>query len=384
MVENANTDYRPTILVVDDTPDNLTLISGLLKDIYKVKVANSGERALKIAGSDSPPDLVLLDIMMPEMDGYEVLQRMKADENSRDIPVVFLTAQSDVEDKVKGFDLGAVDYISKPFQAEEVIARVDAHLTIRRLHCELQAKHNELEHELETVADVQRSLLPKSLPTIQTLTLSTYYKPSRYAGGDYYDILELPGNRWGILIADVSGHGTPAAVLMAMTYTLLHDYPDTADDPARLLNYLNDKLCPICDGMFVTALYVVYDAGQRTIRYFSAGHMPPLIYRPAVSEFLDVEEAAKTPLGIMSWDECANGERELAPGDVMVLYTDGINERVNTHNELFGIVGLCDHIRSSTHTDPQLILETIVRGNDRFAEGLAADDDCTLLIGVLS
>jgi len=180
LVENANTDYRPTILVVDDTPDNLTLISGLLKDIYKVKVANSGERALKIAGSDSPPDLVLLDIMMPEMDGYEVLQRMKADENSRDIPVVFLTAQSDVEDKVKGLDLGAVDYISKPFQAEEVIARVATHLTIRRLHLELQEKHDELERELKTVGEVQRSLSPEKLPEMQGLKLATFYEPSRY------------------------------------------------------------------------------------------------------------------------------------------------------------------------------------------------------------
>ncbi len=383
MVENANTDYRPTILVVDDTPDNLTLISGLLKDIYKVKVANSGERALKIAGSDSPPDLVLLDIMMPEMDGYEVLQRMKADENSRDIPVVFLTAQSDVEDKVKGFDLGAVDYISKPFQAEEVIARVATHLTIRRLHRELQEKHDELERELKTVGEVQRSLLPEKLPEMQGLKLATFYEPSRYAGGDYYDVIELPDNRLGILIADVSGHGTHAAVLMAMTYTMLHDYPKTADDPFQLLNYLNDKLRPVCNRMFVTALYVVYDPARRTIRYFSAGHMPPLIFRHSLGKFLDLEEAANTPLGVFTWDAKENGECELASGDVIVLYTDGIDERMNARKELFGIERLCAQVRENNHTTPSQIVEAIVRANNRFAEGLEAHDDRTLLIGVV-
>ncbi len=122
---------RATVLVVDDTPDNLTLMSSLLRDDYKVKVANSGERALRIARSETPPDLVLLDIMMPEMDGYQVIEQLKGDPATRDIPVIFLTAKATVDDEKKGLELGAVDYITKPISPPIVLARVRTHLSLK-------------------------------------------------------------------------------------------------------------------------------------------------------------------------------------------------------------------------------------------------------------
>ena len=122
---------KPTILVVDDTPDNLTLMQALLKDLYKVKGANNGEKALKIAAAENPPDLILLDIMMPGIDGYEVCRRLKADPATRDIPVIFLTAKTEVEDEKKGFELGAVDYITKPVSPPIVMARVHTQLTLK-------------------------------------------------------------------------------------------------------------------------------------------------------------------------------------------------------------------------------------------------------------
>jgi len=137
-----------TILVVDDTPDNLTLMSGLLKDLYRVKVANGGERALRIAESDAPPDLILLDIMMPEVDGYEVCRRLKANSQTRDIPVIFLTAKSEVEDEMLGFELGAVDYITKPISPPIVLARVKTHLALKEVADFLRDKNAYLEEEV--------------------------------------------------------------------------------------------------------------------------------------------------------------------------------------------------------------------------------------------
>lgn len=122
---------RPTVLVVDDTPDNLSLMSGLLKELYKVKVANNGDKALRIAASDAPPDLILLDIMMPDLDGYQVCERLKADPATRDIPVIFLTARTEIEDERHGFELGAVDYITKPVSPPIVLARVATHLQLK-------------------------------------------------------------------------------------------------------------------------------------------------------------------------------------------------------------------------------------------------------------
>jgi putative two-component system response regulator len=139
---------KATILVVDDTPDNLSLMSGLLKDLYKVKVANGGEKALRIAQSDSPPDLVLLDIMMPEMDGYEVLQHLKRDPKTRDIPVIFLTAKSEVEDEKRGLEMGAVDYITKPISPPIVMARVATQLSLKASADFLRSKADFLEMEV--------------------------------------------------------------------------------------------------------------------------------------------------------------------------------------------------------------------------------------------
>lgn len=139
---------RQTILVVDDTPDNIALLSTLLKDRYKVRAANNGERALAIAAGQPRPDLILLDIMMPGMDGYEVCERLKIDPHTADIPVIFLTAKVQVEDEEFGLRLGAVDYITKPISPPIVLARVETHLTLKRARQFLQDRNAYLEAEV--------------------------------------------------------------------------------------------------------------------------------------------------------------------------------------------------------------------------------------------
>jgi putative two-component system response regulator len=140
---------KKTILLVDDSPDNLVLMNDLLKDLYKVKIANSGEKALRIAATGQPPDLVLLDVMMPEMDGHEVCRRLKADPALRDIPVIFLTAKSEVDDEKLGLDLGAVDYITKPISPPITLSRVRNHLMLKDHADFLRDKNAFLEKEVD-------------------------------------------------------------------------------------------------------------------------------------------------------------------------------------------------------------------------------------------
>ena len=147
-MDSPDLNLRATILVVDDTPDNLTLMSSLLKDTYKVKVANGGEKALRIAQVDHPPDLILLDIMMPGMDGYQVLEQLKNDQRTRDVPVIFLTAKSDTEDERRGLELGAVDYITKPISPPIVLARVKTQLALKAAADFLRDKAIYLEAEV--------------------------------------------------------------------------------------------------------------------------------------------------------------------------------------------------------------------------------------------
>lgn len=151
MNDSTNSAYldKPTILVVDDTPDNLSLMSGILKDSYKVKVANSGEKALKIAESLAAPDLILLDIMMPGLDGYQTCIRLQTHANTRHVPIIFLTAKAEVEDETYGLELGAVDYITKPISPPILLARVKTQLELKRMQDFLRDQNQFLETEVQ-------------------------------------------------------------------------------------------------------------------------------------------------------------------------------------------------------------------------------------------
>ena len=380
-----NNSVTESILLVDDNPTNLQILFQTLEGAgCKLLIAKNGQGALSIAGK-ALPDLILLDIMMPDIDGYEVCRKLKSNHATADIPVIFLSALGDTEDKVKGFHLGAVDYITKPFQPDEVIARVNTHLTIHRLKREVEIKKDQLEHELEVVSDVQRKLLPKQLPVIAGFKLATHYETSRYAGGDYYDIVELSENRWGFLIADAEGHSAPAAVLMAMTCALFRAYPDSADNPAAVLHYLNQHLCKVADPSFMTALYAVYDAKLQTMRIARAGQPPPMIYRSAEKKAFEFDCSGIYPLGIEPYDiEVPVAETKLEPRDRFLIYTDGLTERFNSDGETYGEERLLQPLAVEGAAEPQEVVDAIMADLKKFADGHPADDDQALLLGIVA
>jgi len=205
------TPEQKLILVVDDTPLNISVITGALKDTYRTKVATSGAKALAIAVADEKPDLILLDVMMPEMDGYEVCRRLKADPTTREIPVIFLTAQTDAEDETHGFQVGAVDYVHKPFSPAVMKARVHTHLALRETREKLARQLLAIQKELETARLIQQSILPQTVPQIDGLEIAARYVPMASVAGDFYDFIAVDKKHVGILVADVSGHGMPAA-----------------------------------------------------------------------------------------------------------------------------------------------------------------------------
>jgi len=376
-------DEQERLLLVDDNPSNLEVLMATLGGRgYTLLVAKSGEVALSIA-RQARPSLILLDILMPGIDGYETCRALKKEPATSNAAIIFLSALDDPKDKVKGLSLGAVDYIAKPFLPEEVVARVETHLTIQRLNRELQARYEDIEHELTVVAQVQKNLLPQQLPDIEGLQLAAYYETSRYAGGDYYDIIQLDDQQWGIFVADVSGHGTRAAVLMAMTYAYFHAFPHTANDPAVLLDYMNDQLLPICHGDFVTALYTVYDCTRGTIHYASSGHMPPLLYRPRTAAQLTLACEPACPLGVFPYDRISSAQQQLGSGDVIAFYTDGVSEPMNSKKELYGMGRLQTIIADSAGQHPARAIEAVMKDIDAFAEGIPADDDQTVLLGVV-
>jgi serine phosphatase RsbU (regulator of sigma subunit) len=367
-----------TILVVDDSPVNLQVLVRTLDGAgHRILAARDGRAALEIARR-ARPNLMLLDLMMPGLDGFEVCRAIKADPLTRDTAVIFLSARGDVSDKVSGLQLGAVDYITKPIQTEEVQARVANHLMRQYLERELRHSLARLDHELESAGAMQRLILPSALPSHPSVQFAAHYRTSRHAGGDYYDVLELGPNRFGIMVADVSGHGAPSAIVMAMIRAVLHSLPNP-DDPPAVLRHLNRHFAFLWESsMFATAVYAVLDAERRTLRLSCAGHPPPLRLRPA-APVVPIPVDAVRPLLFGEVGEIPCHEEILQPGDRILMYTDGITDREAADGTLYEEPRLRSALAGARALAPDALVRRIVADVEGFAGGREPDDDQTLV-----
>jgi len=280
-----------SILIVDDVAANLQVLTGMLDDRgYLTRPVTSGKMAL-LAAQNDPPDLVLLDITMPGMDGYEVCALMKANEKLKDIPVIFISALHETLDKVKGFGVGGLDYVTKPFQFEEVHARVETHLKLRRLQLQLEEQNRlllesrqALVFQLSQAADYVLSLIP---PPIREGSIRTDWRliPSSQLGGDSLGYHWIDKDHFAMYLLDVCGHGVGPALLSVSVLDRLRSQslPD-ADFrmPAQVLGALN-RAFPMekHNGLYFTAWYGVFNKATRDLRYAGAGHPPALILAAA-------------------------------------------------------------------------------------------------------
>jgi len=247
---------------------------------------------------------------------------------------------------------------------------------------ELKRAYEIVERELNVVAGIQRSLLPKTLPVIPGLELAAHYQTSQWAGGDYYDFFELPGGRWGFLIADVSGHGTPAAVMMAILHSLAHGHPGHPEPPSALLEHVNKRLFAsytAANEVFVTAFYGIYDPIERQFSYSCAGHNPPQLRRCSLGRVDSLEDVGGPPLGLFENVEYAPAQVTLCPGDTLVLYTDGVTEAMNRESKQFGLEMLNEVLTRCTLGASEM-RDAILEALDRFTDSTAALDDRTLLV----
>ena len=247
---------------------------------------------------------------------------------------------------------------------------------------ELKEAYQALDREFKVVGEIQRSLLPAELPQIPSMQLAAFYQPSARAGGDYYDFFPLPDGRWGIFIADVSGHGTPAAVLMAVTHCIAHTFPGPAVPPAKVLDYLNRHLASRYtdrNGNFVTAFYGIYDAASRRLTYSCAGHNPPRLKRCQDGSLLTLNGTNGLPLGISVDESYAQAEQQLEVGDQIVFYTDGVTEAHDSAGRMFGTERL-DGVLENCTLQATGLLNEVLRALDSFTAGYPADDDRTLVV----
>ncbi len=251
---------------------------------------------------------------------------------------------------------------------------------------QLKAAYEEVDYELKVVADMQRSLLPARTPKIPNLAVAAHYQTSRRAGGDYYDFFPLSDGRWGLFIADVSGHGTPAAVLMAVTHSLAHTYPGSHMRPGELLEHINRHLATlytVSSDTFVTAFYGHYDPRDRSLTYASAGHNPPRLKRCQDGTLAFLNGVRGLPLGVVATEKYEEKKYQLVAGDQLVLYTDGVTEAQNAAGEQFG-VGRLDRVLEDCKVSAGDLLRSVLDELEEFTAGAAALDDRTLLVAKVS
>lgn len=374
-------DQKQTILLVDDAPANIQIVNAILKDTYKIRIATNGAKALELANVTPPPDLILLDVMMPEMDGYEVCTRLKSESLTRDIPVIFLTGQTEIEDETKGFEVGAVDYIHKPFSPAVVKARVQTHLVLRGIREQLAQQLHTIQKELETARQIQLSILPAEVPKLEGLDIAARYIPMTSVAGDFYDFIVVDEKHLGILVADVSGHGMPAALIASMLKIALAAEVPHAADPAQVLSGLNQALCGKFQHHYVTAAYLFLDMAKGTLTYSAAGHPPMLLWGASSSGVRDLEENGLF-LGKFPWATYSSVELPFNAGDWFLLYSDGIPETANHSEVEFGTERFRGFLATQQSTSANQFADSLLEEVSRWAArgpGEEADDDVTLV-----
>jgi sigma-B regulation protein RsbU (phosphoserine phosphatase) len=351
-------DQKKTVLLVDDAPANIKTVKAILRDLYKIRVAASGVKALEMARIAPPPDLILLDVLMPDMDGYEVCKQLKLVPETRNIPVIFLTGQTHVEEETKGFAVGAVDYIHKPFSPAVVMARVETHLMLRGIRDQLAQQLFTIQKELETARQIQLSILPSEIPKIEGLDIAARYVPMTSVAGDFYDFIVVDEKHIGILVADVSGHGMPAALIASMLKIALSTQEAHAADPAQ-----------------------VVDMQKRTLTYAGAGHPPLLLWGGSSKGVRTVMENGMF-LGRFPFATYSSVELPLQSGDRALLYTDGISETTNPAEVQFGTDCFRQFLETEESTSADQFADRLLSELSRWsARGSAEDldDDITLV-----
>jgi phosphoserine phosphatase RsbU/P len=366
------------ILIVDDVPLNVDILVEALKNDYKLSVAIDGERALR-AVEKNQPDLILLDIMMPGIDGYEVCRRLRAAEATRELPIMFLSALEDVANKARGFELGANDYLSKPFEILEVKARVRSLL---RAKAYADAVREARERELSIAREIQMGFLPTDISGSTSgteLDISAVVEPARHVGGDLFEVLRADDDTLVVVIGDVMGKGVPAALFMAMTMTLLRTLARQHRQPEEILRRLNDEIVVQNPRrLFVTMACLVFDLRSGRVTGASAGHNP-LVLVPASGAPRQLFGSSGMVIGMMPARTYTSESLELASGDMLFLFTDGVGEAENPAEEQLGDERLLACLAGCAGRSSKEGVETLLAAVREFAAGALQNDDITIL-----
>jgi phosphoserine phosphatase RsbU/P len=387
------------ILVVDDEPIIRNLLTATLEPLgFELSEAANGLEA--IAQMEKiHPEIILLDVTMPGVNGFEVLERLRLTEGSPRAFVLMLTGLGEIKDLEKGLAAGADDYLVKPFQLRELIARIQAAVRVQTLQVELLRKNEELEKvnralasslrvqemlnhkmmiEMEVAARLQNGFMSPCDFKFGSVRASARYQPSTKIGGDFYDLRLLGNAKAGIFLADAVGHGVSAALMAAMMKTALEDALAIETQPSRVLGALNRSFhfCS-AQGKYLTAFFGLLDCNSGDLVYSLAGHVPPMLYCRATGR-IELLDSPGHCLGIFGEGGYEDRQAQLCPGDRLFAYTDGISEASPDDGQLYGW-RFSDFLTQSGALNNEDFLNRLNSGLIEFLGGSQPADDYTLL-----
>lgn len=327
--------HKCPILIVDDSEFNATIIHTYLKNagFEYIQVARDGQKAIEIV-EEVAPDLMILDLVMPVMDGFEVLRRLKSDDRYKDIPIIVQTSAGDPDEQNLAWELGANDVLGKPIRQLELISRVNVQLRNTMLLRDLRYYHDMAENNILQGLELQRSLLPSSeeiqhIKERYRINIDFIFEPSLFLSGDLWGLVEIDDHSFGIWICDFSGKGIRAALNTFRVHTVVQELSDLYAKPDAFLEELNRRLLDIIGvGNFVTFIYGVIDLNTNMFNYSSASSMPPIIYNYSEHNFRTCASQG-LPLGIVADVKYELRSEHIMFNDGLILYSDVLEERHN-------------------------------------------------------
>lgn len=371
------------ILVVEDDDSLRDWIQFELSyDGYQISQAADGLSAIRFVDDSPELDLILLDVQLPGMDGFQICDHIQQLPNMAAVPVIFLTARASLDDKLNGFAAGAVDYLTKPFKMVELKARIQALLRTKERQRSIgrQQEHALRDKEMAEAAMIQKALMTCSTNGISGVEVYADCKPARSVGGDLYDIYVRSDGRLSVVEADVSGKGMAAAMVTSEVRTVLREVGRILAAPGAVMALANSRLYDDLSNVdkLVTIFAGVYASETRTFAYANAGHSVA-IYRP-VDGAPQILEATGLPLGIFEETDFDEQIVRLDVGDLLVICSDGFPEASNCAGDLYGYDALLADIDRVAGRSTAEIAASLARTVAEFTAGCEQSDDQTIIV----
>jgi serine phosphatase RsbU (regulator of sigma subunit)/signal transduction histidine kinase len=374
---------RPVILYAEDNSDMRSYVRGLLASDYSVFLAVDGRDGIEKARKYKP-ELILADHMMPHMSGRDLLEQVRSDPELRSIPVIFVTAHGGAEARIESLAAGADDYLTKPFDEQELLARIRNLLRARAQERALVRANRRMESELQVAREVQASLMPHTVPRIAGWEFAARWQPVREVAGDYYDFILTDEGQIGLVVADVCDKGVPAALFMALTRSVVRASLGRASSSADDIACANRLICAdSSSGMFVTLVYARLRPETGRIAYVNAGHNPPLLCTPnAMDEQERIIKLTRTGTALGVIADASYEERmvHLNADDFVLFYTDGVTDAMDRQGRRFGMERLQQVMLEHRHLPAADIIPALEQTIDRFTGSAAQFDDVAIVV----